>query len=342
MDGLRRCVPLPSDLLRKEFLPVDGQVEGLWQIDTRHCIAALLLLMHLFGNSAGQRGQILGLWWSDLTVLNASPANPEVISSADMSSHNSIVTSMRRCLLALKGEYMSQDGLSVNYAEMKSSHKFEQYVATASMLKQLDVTALSENERKAFFINIYNSLIVHALVEGFVKAGDGFTKRLKMYATAAYNIGGHTYSLNDIENGVLRGNRRSATPLSSIPFSNDDPRLSATVPLDPRIHFALNCGAKSCPPIAVYSPDKIDSQLDRAVQGALRDCTVNSKERSVMVSMLFKWYAEDFGTSDRAIMQWVAARAPADLRQAIQPLLEGQGAPRAVLKYHPYNWDINT
>ena len=210
------------------------------------------------------------------------------------------------------------------------------------MLRQLDVTTLSDVERKAFFINIYNSLIVHALIEGFIKAGDGFTKRLKMYATAAYNIGGHTYSLNDIENGVLRGNRRSATPLSSIPFSNDDPRLSSTVPLDPRIHFALNCGAKSCPPIAVYSPDKIDSQLDRAVQGALRDCTVDLQERSVTVSMLFKWYAEDFGTSDRAIMQWVADRASADLRQAIQPLLEGQPPPRAVLKHHPYNWDINS
>ena len=77
-----------------------------------------------------------------------------------------------------------------------------------------------------------------------------------MYSTASYNIGGLVYSLNDIENGLLRGNRVSAVPLTSVPFPDqNDPRKNLMLNCDPRIHFALNCGAVSCPPIAVYSCD---------------------------------------------------------------------------------------
>ena len=34
--------------------------------------------------------------------------------------------------------------------------------------------------------------------------------------------------------------------------------------MDPRIHFALVCGAKSCPPIKVYTPDSLEDGLDSA------------------------------------------------------------------------------
>ena len=61
------------------------------------------------------------------------------------------------------------------------------------------------------------------------------------------------FSLNDIENGVLRSNRK---PIGSFrkPFSKSDPRLSIALESpESRVHFALVCGAKSCPPIKTYS-----------------------------------------------------------------------------------------
>ena len=67
--------------------------------------------------------------------------------------------------------------------------------------------------------------------------------------------------MQDMEDGVLRGNSPAAASLgmllgipklSSGPFDESDPRRRlAVVPMDPRIHFALVCGAKSCPPIKV-------------------------------------------------------------------------------------------
>ena len=86
----------------------------------------------------------------------------------------------------------------------------------------------------------------------------------------SYIIGGLSYSLNDMENGILRNNRRSMGTLYMRPFSSDDPRLELAIePVDPRIHFALNCGAKSCPPIKTFSALEIDDQLDLATKAFL-------------------------------------------------------------------------
>jgi hypothetical protein len=56
--------------------------------------------------------------------------------------------------------------------------------------------------------------------------------------------------------------------LSRGPFSQGDPRAAAVVgePIDPRIHFALNCGAKSCPPVRVYTPATLEEGLSGAAE----------------------------------------------------------------------------
>ena len=57
--------------------------------------------------------------------------------------------------------------------------------------------------------------------------------------------------------------------MTTIQLNSDDRRNCLVLDLDPRIHFALNCGAKSCPPIRVYSPPNLDSQLNRAAASFL-------------------------------------------------------------------------
>ena len=65
---------------------------------------------------------------------------------------------------------------------------------------------------------------------------------------------------------------------------------------DGRIHFALNCGAKSCPPVAVYEPHRIDEQLDRSSQLYLRDHpNYYAADDLVFVPVLFSWFRGDFG-----------------------------------------------
>ena len=76
-----------------------------------------------------------------------------------------------------------------------------------------------------------------------------------------------------------------SVPWSTKPFRSDDPRLQYALDLDPRIHFALNCGAESCPPISVYSVDNADllnKQLETAAQcfvGYSKKFSVDSSKR---------------------------------------------------------------
>ena len=76
---------------------------------------------------------------------------------------------------------------------------------------------------------------------------------LQFFNTVSYTIGGYSFALNEIENGVLRSNRKAIGAVTK-PFSKSDPRLKVALPApEPKIHFALVCGAKSCPPIKTYT-----------------------------------------------------------------------------------------
>lgn len=44
------------------------------------------------------------------------------------------------------------------------------------------------------------------------------------------------------------------------------PCCQVVSPMDPRIHFALVCGAKSCPPIKLYSSDTLQEALTGAAE----------------------------------------------------------------------------
>lgn len=76
---------------------------------------------------------------------------------------------------------------------------------------------------------------------------------MQFFNTISYVIGGHSFALNEIENGVLRSNRKAIGAVTK-PFSKNDARLKIALPeAEPKIHFALVCGAKSCPPIKTYT-----------------------------------------------------------------------------------------
>jgi Protein of unknown function, DUF547 len=159
----------------------------------------------------------------------------------------------------------------------------------------------------------------------------------QLYASASYNIGGEVYSLNDIENGLLRGNRLSAVPYTRPPFAvTDAAKINLMLKCDPRIHFALNCGAVSCPPIAVYEAESLEDQLDTATSGFLEGNTaIDSDNNTISLSMLFEWYKEDFGSASDNIINWIKDNSPQKLKESVAQLT------KPTLKFSTYNWDLN-
>jgi hypothetical protein len=142
-----------------------------------------------------------------------------------------------------------------------------------------------------------------------------------------------------MEHGILRGNRRYPYRIFK-PFKKGDPRLEfIVVPMDPRIHFTLVCGARSCPPIGFYEAKQIDFQLELAAASFINSPQVKilSLERVVLLSMIFKWYKTDFGGNDQALIDTLLIY----LDEGEKKDFLRQNRDRVRLRYQPYDWSLN-
>ncbi|XP_054471872.1 uncharacterized protein zgc:152951 isoform X2 [Anoplopoma fimbria] len=248
---------------------------------------------------------------------------------------------VRELILKLFSDHLSADGKSVDYKGMSGNPAFERYCELAIQLQRVELLSLSREEKLAFFINIYNALVIH----GYLRLGapTNMWQRYRFFNYVSYLIGGEVFTLQDIENGVLRGNRKGVAQLLR-PFSKTDPRLQVALPdAEPLIHFALNCGAKGCPPIKTYTPQDIDSQLRIAAEAFLENddaCLVDSGKREVRLSQIFKWYKADFGGTDEKLLNWVVEHmGDSPKKTSLQGVLS---AGKTKVSFLPYDWSSNS
>jgi hypothetical protein len=164
----------------------------------------------------------------------------------------------------------------------------------ASLLDHLD----PGGGQLAFWINAYNELVALGLTA--LKIRETVWEVPDFFDQISLRAGAFVFSANDIEHGILRANRTN--PLSGRPpFGTGDPRHAyATVPLDPRIHFAINCGARSCPPVRRYEGQALDRQLDHAAR-AYVSRHVRLKADRLVAPPIFKWFAGDFADWPRGL-----------------------------------------
>uniref|UniRef100_H3AL83 Zgc:152951 n=1 Tax=Latimeria chalumnae TaxID=7897 RepID=H3AL83_LATCH len=271
-----------------------------------------------------------------LTALNSGKtAECSPVLAAELSE------ALRRLILKLYGEHLSPDGKTVDYKAMENSQTFQEYCELATQLQRLELKSMTREEKLAFFINVYNALVIH----GHIKMGPpkNLWQRYKFFNGVSYLIGGEVFTLQDIENGVLRGNRKGVGQLTK-PFSQGDQRLQVALPeAEPLIHFALNCGAKGCPAIRSYSAKTVDAQLKTAGEAFLEGddgCHVNSCKNEIRLSQIFKWYKVDFGDTNEKLLQWVAEHmADSPKKKELKELL-GKGNHKVV--FLPYDWSSNS
>ena len=269
-------------------------------------------------------------------VLNSGP-EPE----GEMSMLP-LAVDLSRLANLMKAEAYDPEYKRVNYTHLRSSPTYAGYRKCTHRLQTFDPATLTSREAQlAFWINLYNALIVDAVIQFGVK--HSVTEVPGFFWRAAYAIGGRRYCAFDIEYGMLRAN----APHPAIPgphFGSRDPRRSYSLThLDPRIHFALVCAARSCPPIAVYQAAQIDAQLDMAAQAFINGGGVRMERArgEVWLSQIFQWYAPDFGGkpfgwgNKRSLLEFVARYWNDPLGR--EALLQGTLA----VRYQPYDWNLN-
>jgi hypothetical protein len=211
--------------------------------------------------------------------------------AADAVDGGTAAERLQIAMLAALAAHSGDDG-RVDYTALAGSDRFAAAERAARGLVgvRLD-TLVARPARLAFWLNVYNALALHGIVRLGVRTS--VLRTWNFFGRVSYRVGGMLFSLDDIEHGVLRGNRRRKLPPLR-PFGTGDPRLRlALAPPDPRYHCAITCGAASCPPVGVYRADAVDAQLELAARSFVNQEVALAGPR-VRCSRIFKWYRDDF------------------------------------------------
>ena len=177
-------------------------------------------------------------------------------------------------------------------------------------------TSWSQNEKMAFWINAYNAFTVKLVTVYYpVKSIKDIGGKIQIpfvntpWDIKFIKIGDDVLDLNKIEHEQLRKTYG-----------------------DPRVHFALVCASKSCPILlnTAYTAENLDEQLDQQARVFLSDKTRNDvTENKPKLSKLFDWYAMDFKTKERSVVDFINIYAPVQI------------SPDAKLTYFVYDWNLN-
>jgi len=194
----------------------------------------------------------------------------------------------------------------VAYAELSTDDVMKDLLYD---IEHYSMSGRSKEYKAAFYLNAYNLLVIHTIQDNWpVRNVLGIEG---IFNTMTFKVAGEELTLNDIENNKLRSD-----------YGDD------------RVHFALVCGAVSCPKLPSFSfiPDALHQQLKFLTAEALKDPAIiqfDKDNNTLSVSRIFEWYKVDFGDSDQGIIEYVEDYSLQDLPGDIQ------------LIYLEYDWSVN-
>ena len=220
-----------------------------------------------------------------------------------------------------------RDG-KVDYAALSAGRSvLDRTVEAMGRVSQADEMAWPRGERIAFWINAYNVFTLRSIVDHYPIRSSILTFHPRnsirqidgVWTAQHWAAAGRSVTLDHIEHEIIRPTFR-----------------------DPRVHFALNCASKSCPPLRSepYVGRNIDAQLDDAARRFLASTHgIRVSGDRLIVSSLFKWYGDDFAIEDRGLKGDAAIRAFVERYGPPAAVLAAQAS--ASIRFLPYDWSLN-
>lgn len=204
----------------------------------------------------------------------------------------------------------------VAYAKVERSDQKELY-RYIEQLTQVPISQFNQDEQLAYWINLYNALTVKVVLDHYpvmsirdIKSG--------FFSVGPWNkklatVEGEKLTLNDIEHRILR-------PIWK----------------DPRIHYAVNCASIGCPnlqPVA-FTGSTANMLLDKAAVEFVNHPRAVSIERGrLVVSSIYVWFQEDFGNSDKGVIEHLQRYADSGLNDSLSNLTD--------IAADRYDWSLN-
>ncbi|MEM6819029.1 MAG: DUF547 domain-containing protein [Pseudomonadota bacterium] len=201
----------------------------------------------------------------------------------------------------------------VNYPAFADSEAFAKMMqALATVAPPADA---DQATRLAFYINAYNATSIQGILDGF--SPSSVWGRLRFFKRRQYELFNTSMSLYELEHD----------------------RIIAEG--DPRIHFAIVCSSKSCPPLRseLYTAADLDGELD-AVTGAFvnnpNGNTFDLETRTATLSRIFKWYGDEFAQAGGGSLAGYLAGYVED-----PAIAESLRTERWTFDYYEYDWSLN-
>ena len=225
---------------------------------------------------------------------------------------------------------------NVNYLRVAEGYgRPNGLVAYLERLAATDPAALkaaSAPDRLAFWINAYNACMLKRVVEHYPIEPAGGLRGLRN--RAAGRPANSVWQIEDVFTGPH-------CPVAGTLRSQDEIEHEIVRPMgDPRIHFAVNCAAISCPPLVseAYNGSLLDRQLDQRVAEFMADSThfsvsVAGGRPVVRANKVLDWFKEDFG-GEAGVLSFLAGYAKGATREALEH-------PDARLEFFDYDWTLN-
>lgn len=222
---------------------------------------------------------------------------------------------------------------SVDYAgiQREATAALRAYLHALTTPSRECYEAWTREEQLAFWIDVYNACTIRLILDHYPIAsirsigwlpGAAFRTRF----VPMRSLEGKDLSLDDVEHRIIR------------------PRFG-----DARVHFALVCASKGCPPLRseAYRATDLDRQLDDQARLFINDPTKNryeSRETSgdvgdarlpvLRLSRIFEWYRQDFERAAGNVPEFVA-------RYAARPMADVARRPDTRVEYLDYDWTLN-
>lgn len=236
----------------------------------------------------------------------------------------------------LKAQFYTDMG-TVDYHSLKNSEKYLEYKKLINSLINFDLSLLDSDDKKlAFWINLYNTIVIDSVVQLNIK--NSVREVVGFFIKCKYKIGNMLFSADDIEHGILRANAvHPFRKTRQFKFYNRKKRLIVRK-LDPRIHFTLVCGSRSCAPIKYYDPEVINDEIDKAANNFINSSEVQifPDENRILISPIFKWYKNDFG-GNQGTINIIAKYIESDEKK--QFLFDSKN--KINIEYTEYDWHLN-
>ncbi len=223
---------------------------------------------------------------------------------------------------ALLNEHVQGD--AVDYRAIAQDERLDRYLAQLASFDPADLP--SRDAQLALWINAYNAYTLKLITS--VHPVDTIRRITALGETTAdpddgrpwdirfARVGGQDYTLEEIEHDIIR------------------PRFR-----DGRIHFALVCAAHSCPKLRAeaYTGARLEAQLNDQGRWFLAHRNqIDGRRRQAQLSQIFNWFADDFGPTPAARLDFIADFVTSDLARSLRNDPE-----RWTISYADYDWSLN-